>query len=190
MAATVDFGGGPLVRAGPGDIFTAKLDPKGAHVWSRRFGDASLEVGRGLAIETRRRPAHGRTHTSEVLPSSAEQRCVAKKSSAGQGSVARHAQPLLPAGQLSGRQRCSSFPPPRIHSQYSVAMAQNRSPQPNIPAGAVHPPPPMGTPAIAAAQAFSWTSPSQPQRGSGSALHESGIATQVPRAVSHLVSWQ
>jgi hypothetical protein len=36
---TVDFGGGPLTSAGSWDIFVAKFDFGGTHLWSRRFGD-------------------------------------------------------------------------------------------------------------------------------------------------------
>lgn len=34
----IDLGGGPLVAEGIHEIFVAKLDPAGQHVWSRRFG--------------------------------------------------------------------------------------------------------------------------------------------------------
>lgn len=36
---TFDLGGGNLVSAGQNDIFVAKFEPSGAHVWSKRFGD-------------------------------------------------------------------------------------------------------------------------------------------------------
>lgn len=51
LAANMDLGGGPLMSAGSSDIFTAKLDPKGGHVWSRRFGDANPEYGLGVATD-------------------------------------------------------------------------------------------------------------------------------------------
>jgi len=35
----IDFGGGPLQGAGDLDLFVAKLDAAGKHVWSKRFGD-------------------------------------------------------------------------------------------------------------------------------------------------------
>ncbi|UQA56011.1 hypothetical protein [Polyangium aurulentum] len=35
----IDFGGGPLQGAGDFDLFVAKLDAAGKHVWSKRFGD-------------------------------------------------------------------------------------------------------------------------------------------------------
>ena len=38
--STVDFGGGPLTSAGSFDVFLAKFDPSGGHVWSQRFGDS------------------------------------------------------------------------------------------------------------------------------------------------------
>ena len=49
---TVDFGGGPLTAAGSDDIFLAKLDPNGNHLWSKRFGDAEDQEGTGLAVDT------------------------------------------------------------------------------------------------------------------------------------------
>ncbi len=36
---TVDFGGGPLVNVGASDIFCARFDQNGNHLWSRRYGD-------------------------------------------------------------------------------------------------------------------------------------------------------
>jgi hypothetical protein len=46
---SLNFGSGPLVAAGIGDIFLAKLDPSGNGLWSKRFGDAtSNNMGRGL----------------------------------------------------------------------------------------------------------------------------------------------
>ncbi len=47
---TVDFGGGALTSAGSSDIFVAKLDAAGEHLWSRRFGDASGQAG--LSVTT------------------------------------------------------------------------------------------------------------------------------------------
>ena len=42
---SIDFGGGPLVSAGGTDIFLAKFDKTGAHLWSQRFGDPAVEQG-------------------------------------------------------------------------------------------------------------------------------------------------
>ena len=39
FAGTIDFGGGPLISAGSRDIFVAKFDQLGKHLWSKRFGD-------------------------------------------------------------------------------------------------------------------------------------------------------
>ena len=48
--ATVDFGGGPLTDAGSRDIFVAKYDGAGAHIWSERFGSTSFDAGIGTAV--------------------------------------------------------------------------------------------------------------------------------------------
>ena len=47
---TVDFGGGPLVSVGGEDVFVAKLQPNGDHVWSRRFGDGDWQVARSVTV--------------------------------------------------------------------------------------------------------------------------------------------
>jgi hypothetical protein len=47
----VDFGGGALTSAGSTDLFIAKLDPNGGHLWSKRFGDASEQIGKAIAID-------------------------------------------------------------------------------------------------------------------------------------------
>jgi hypothetical protein len=47
----VDFGGGALTSEGAYDIFLAKLAPTGAHVWSKRFGDASEQTVQGVAVD-------------------------------------------------------------------------------------------------------------------------------------------
>jgi hypothetical protein len=36
---TIDLGGGPLQSQGYSDVYVAKLDPDGNHLWSKRFGD-------------------------------------------------------------------------------------------------------------------------------------------------------
>jgi hypothetical protein len=48
---TVDFGGGALVSVGGEDIFVAKFDPSGTHLWSRRFGDADWQVARSVTVD-------------------------------------------------------------------------------------------------------------------------------------------
>ncbi|HUS68850.1 MAG TPA: SBBP repeat-containing protein [Kofleriaceae bacterium] len=47
----VDFGGGPLKSGGNRDLVIVKLDPTGAHVWSRRFGAQLDELATGMAVD-------------------------------------------------------------------------------------------------------------------------------------------
>jgi len=51
-AGVVDFGGGPITSAGGLDIFLAKFDCFGGHMWSKGFGDASDQSGLCLAVDT------------------------------------------------------------------------------------------------------------------------------------------
>jgi hypothetical protein len=51
FAGTVDFGGGALVNAGQFDIFVAKFDSGGKHVWSKRFGDKDTQFSQDVAID-------------------------------------------------------------------------------------------------------------------------------------------
>jgi hypothetical protein len=48
---SVDFGGGLLTSAGGQDIFLAKFDPAGNHLWSKRFGDTVGQLGKGIAVD-------------------------------------------------------------------------------------------------------------------------------------------
>jgi hypothetical protein len=41
FSGTIDLGGGPLISAGGKDIFVAKFDADGQHVWSQHFGTAA-----------------------------------------------------------------------------------------------------------------------------------------------------
>lgn len=50
IADAIDFGGGPLVSAGEGDLVVAAFDPDGAYRWSRRFGDAANQYSGKLAL--------------------------------------------------------------------------------------------------------------------------------------------
>lgn len=64
MSSTTDLGGGPLEpvpgvdpwsaqEASPGrtgDVYVARFDADGAHLWSRRWGDASAQVASGVEI--------------------------------------------------------------------------------------------------------------------------------------------
>ena len=47
----VDFGGGELESMGGRDIFVAKLDPDGSHLWSQRFGDAAHQRAHAIALD-------------------------------------------------------------------------------------------------------------------------------------------
>lgn len=48
---TVDFGGGVLTSAGATDIFVAKFGPGDAHLWSKSFGDATLQEVAYVAVD-------------------------------------------------------------------------------------------------------------------------------------------
>jgi TolB-like protein len=45
------FGGDTLTSSGRNDVFVAKLDPDGGHVWSKRFGDSDEQSARGIAVD-------------------------------------------------------------------------------------------------------------------------------------------
>ncbi|MDH3216079.1 MAG: hypothetical protein OEN01_07280 [Candidatus Krumholzibacteria bacterium] len=51
LSGTADFGGGPLTSAGDFDVFLAKFNASGVHLWSQRFGDASEQYGIGVAVD-------------------------------------------------------------------------------------------------------------------------------------------
>jgi hypothetical protein len=47
----MDLGGGSLVSAGGRDVFVAKLDAEGKHVWSKNYGDVNNDqVGYGVVV--------------------------------------------------------------------------------------------------------------------------------------------
>jgi hypothetical protein len=52
FSGTIDLGGGPLVSNGGSDIFVAKLDAAGAHIWSQSFGDNIADMGLGISADT------------------------------------------------------------------------------------------------------------------------------------------
>jgi chitodextrinase len=51
FVGTVDFGGGPMTSTGSYDIFVAKYSSTGAHMWSKRFGSTSADMGYGVATD-------------------------------------------------------------------------------------------------------------------------------------------
>jgi hypothetical protein len=53
FSGTVDFGGGALVNVGAADIYCAKFDPDGVHVWSERYGDNGVTLYHyGVSVAT------------------------------------------------------------------------------------------------------------------------------------------
>jgi hypothetical protein len=55
FSGTLDFGGGALVSNGGGnatDVFVAKLNAQGGHVWSERYGDSLVQGAQGLAVDS------------------------------------------------------------------------------------------------------------------------------------------
>ena len=48
---TIDLGGGLLASAGGLDVFVAKFDTSGNHIWSGRFGDAENQDGTAIALD-------------------------------------------------------------------------------------------------------------------------------------------
>jgi hypothetical protein len=51
FAGTTALGGGSLTSAGGSDVFVAKYTAAGGHLWSKRFGGASDDMVRGIAID-------------------------------------------------------------------------------------------------------------------------------------------
>lgn len=51
FTTTADFGGGVLTSVGATDGFIVKLDPFGAHVWSKKQGDASAQSVASIAVD-------------------------------------------------------------------------------------------------------------------------------------------
>lgn len=45
---SIDFGGSRLISAGDRDIFVAKFNKEGIHLWSRRYGDTTEKAGVGI----------------------------------------------------------------------------------------------------------------------------------------------
>ena len=52
MSGTADFGGGPLTSGGDSDIYVAKFDAAGSHLWSKHFGDAASQSGLSVATDS------------------------------------------------------------------------------------------------------------------------------------------
>ncbi len=56
FSGTANFGGADLVSQGLNDTFLVKLSPAGAHLWSKRFGDAMDQTGVGVALDSAQNP--------------------------------------------------------------------------------------------------------------------------------------
>lgn len=48
----IDFGGGPLMNTGNKDIFVAKFDGSGNHLWSQSFGFSSNSIVSAIGVTT------------------------------------------------------------------------------------------------------------------------------------------
>lgn len=51
----IDFGGGPLANKYGANVFVARLDTSGKHVWSRSYGDSTAQHARGIAVDAKGR---------------------------------------------------------------------------------------------------------------------------------------
>jgi hypothetical protein len=52
FTGSIDFGGGALASTGAYDMFIAKFDPSGAHLWSKRFTSNDKNAIYGVATDT------------------------------------------------------------------------------------------------------------------------------------------
>lgn len=48
---SIDLGGGAFASAGDWDVFLAKFDPSGTHLWSKRFGAGSIDDARSVNVD-------------------------------------------------------------------------------------------------------------------------------------------
>jgi hypothetical protein len=51
FSTAVDFGGGPLTAGGLVDVYVAKYDAAGGHLWSKLIGDANYQQAYGLDVD-------------------------------------------------------------------------------------------------------------------------------------------
>lgn len=47
----ITFGGDKLVGKGESDVFVARFDPEGKHLWSRAFGSVREDIGYGVGVD-------------------------------------------------------------------------------------------------------------------------------------------
>ena len=92
---TIDLGGGPLTAAGA-DVFAARLDPDGNHVWSKSVGSDDAWTG-GIAIDADGTLVLGGTFATTIdfgggaLPASQEPAAFVAKLDANGNHVDSHA---------------------------------------------------------------------------------------------------
>lgn len=51
FVGTADFGGGPLNSSGALDVFLAKYEATGAHLWSKRLGHLGIDLIGGISVD-------------------------------------------------------------------------------------------------------------------------------------------
>jgi hypothetical protein len=51
FSGSTDFGGGPLTATAAGDVFVAKFDISGNHLWSKNYGSGSPEIANAVAVD-------------------------------------------------------------------------------------------------------------------------------------------
>ena len=64
--STIDFGGGTLTTAGQRDIYVAKLNPLGAHIWSQRFGDDNSDYCTTVASDNSGNVIFARSYADSI----------------------------------------------------------------------------------------------------------------------------
>jgi len=51
LSYIIEFGGSPLTNAGISNIFIAKFDSNGNHLWSKSFGESGVDIGNSVSID-------------------------------------------------------------------------------------------------------------------------------------------
>jgi hypothetical protein len=62
----IDFGGGVLGNSFGANVYVAKLDGTGNHVWSHSFGDSNSQHARGLAVDAMGRAVIAGQYSSKI----------------------------------------------------------------------------------------------------------------------------
>lgn len=104
VTGSIDLGGGNLASAGGDDIFVAKFDPLGNHIWSRVFGDGQHQRARAIAVDDDDNVFIGGvingtlTFGADMLDTSDDDAFIAKLDPDGNPLWAKYAQ--APGGQV------------------------------------------------------------------------------------------